>query len=542
MPLTFIDIEKQKTWRIWFFFLVLMLMYFIVILAVVAPFMPHLVIFTHAAGTGRILLSVLLVSFFAAGIHFFFAGYDAVSSVIRDLNAQPPDPTDEVHKTLMNILQEIHVVTGNAGKIQCAVIPTLSMNALAAADLKGNAVIAVTEGILSRLTRPQLETVIAHEAHHILSEDCLETTVAASLFGSLSGLIDRYSETRNGRSVLPPLLWPAWVALKASYLLNMFISREREYRADAAAVRMTRNPVALAETLYLLSRSWRGAGFIGSGFEMMCIVNPEVTALDETEGFWADLISTHPPIRKRIDVLLGMAHMNIAALNTKMNMQAEKAPAPSASGPAYYAMNPQQQWQGPFALAELGALPWLSPLTWVRMGDQQAIDRAWKDPLINTIFVARLSQDEKAAPDLSCPSCHQPLITESYEGTQIYQCRFCAGTLVDTDKIPRILARTGRERPCSERIKALALNAVKENQRMNAQQKLLNLNRSTVPLFSCPKCKNPMFRRFYSAALLIEIDQCSFCGITWFGQDELEMLQCLIEVKTLINRLKIEPT
>jgi Zn-finger nucleic acid-binding protein len=307
----------------------------------------------------------------------------------------------------------------------------------------------------------------------------------------------------------------------------MFISREREYRADAAAVRMTRNPVALAETLYLLSRNWRGAGFIGSGFEMLCIVNPTATALDESEGFWADLVSTHPPIQKRISVLLNMAHMNIAALDATMNGKTKKSIAPSPA--LFHAMNPQQQWQGPFSLAELSALPWLSPLTWIRTENQQPVERAWKHDALNALFVSRLSQGEKSGTDLACPSCKQALIMESYEGTQVYQCRFCAGTLVDTEKIARILARTGQDLACSERVKALAKTALEENQRAFAQQKLLKQHRTTTPLLACPKCKQPMYRGFYSGAYLIEIDRCSFCNITWFNQDELEMLQCLVQ-------------
>jgi len=526
MPLTFIDIEKHKTWRIWVFFLLLMLLYFVIILAFAVLLLPH-----AARVPMRLWFFAFLTALLISGIHFWFSAYNAVAEVIRGLEAQPPDPKDDIHKMLTNILQEINVVAGNKRKIQCVVIPSLSLNALAAADLKGEAIIGITEGLLSRLTRPQIEAVVAHEAHHVLSGDCLETTVAASMFGTLSSLVEKSAQTSRGRSFPHPALLLAWGLLMLGNFLNMFISREREYRADAAAVRMTRNPVALAETLYMLSRSWRGAGFIGSGFEMLCIVNPEATALDEAEGFWADLISTHPPIQKRIDILLTMAHMNIAGLDTKI--KAENASMASPSGPAYYAMNPRQEWQGPFNLAELSALSWLSPLTWVRIGDEQSIDRAWKNPFINTIFVARLSQDEKAAPDVTCPACHQPLVTESYEGTQIYQCRFCAGALVENSKIPRILARADRNQPCSERVKTLAKIQVKENQLKFAQQKPAILNRSSVPLFSCPKCKNPMYRGFYSGAYLIEIDRCSFCGITWFGQDELQMLQCLIELKPL---------
>ena len=517
MPLTFIDIEKQKTWRIGVLLVFLVLLYFAGILLFTLPFLldetPHMPM--------RFWVFTSLLALVVAGIHFWFAASNAVAAVQRSLSTQPPDPNDEVHKTFLNIIQEIHAVTGNTRQIQAAVIPTLSMNALAAVDLKGNAVIAVTEGLISRLTRPQLEAVVAHEASHIFSGDCLETTVGASLFGSLSTLVeDRNKTPRHSAFFL------AWLLLQLSKLVNMFISREREYRADAAAVRMTRNPVALAETLYLLSRNWRGAGFIGSGFEMLCIVNPMATALDETEGVWADLMSTHPPIQKRIDILLKMAHMDIAALDAKVN--GKKSMTSVFSPPLFRAMNPQQQWQGPFNLAELGALPWLSPLTWVRTGDQQAIDRAWKNDALNAFFVARLSQAEKTAPDMACPACRQPLIMETYEGTQVYQCRFCAGTLVDTEKIPRILARTGPDLSCSKRLKALAKTTQETNQRAFAQQRLLKQNRNAVPLLPCPKCKQPMYRGFYSGAYLIEIDRCSFCNITWFNQDELEMLQCLI--------------
>jgi len=523
MPLTFIDIEKQKTWRIGVFFLILVLMYFVVCLAFAFPFIGHAkFVFSRYWPFG------LLIACVIAGIHFLFTGYNAVDDVVVHLSAQEPDAKDDVHNVLLDIIQEINIATGSRKTIKCVVIPTLSLNALAAADLKGQAVIGITEGLLSRLTRPQLETVIAHEAHHIISGDCLESTVAASLFGSLISLLDKSSETPQGRNFPYPVLWPAWILLKLSYMLNMLISREREYRADAGAVQMTRNPVALAETLYLLSRGWRGAGFIGSGYEMLCIINPEATALDESETFWADLISTHPPIQKRIDVLLSMAHMNIAGLISKI--QAEAPTTASSSAPAYYAMNPQQQWQGPFTIAELGALPWLSPLSWIRTGDTEAIDRAWKDPLINTIFMTRLNQDQTVT-DYSCPACRQPLIMESYEGTQIDQCRFCAGILVENSKIPRILARTDPDRFCSERVKALAMTTIQENQRKFAEQKLMNLSRSAIPLLACPKCKNPMYRGFYSAAYLIEIDRCSFCGITWFDRDELAMLQCLIASK-----------
>jgi heat shock protein HtpX len=523
MPLTFIDIEKQKNWRIWLFFLLLMLIYFVGVALFTIAFLPsswysspRFWIFTGAM--------VLLVT----GMHFWFSAFDTVNTVIRTLSAQPPDPQDDIHSMLMNVMKEVHVVTGNKRMMKCVVIPSLSMNALAVVDLNGKSAIGITEGLLSRLTRPQLEAVIAHEAHHILSGDCLETTIASSLFGVYSSTFEKLVYTLRGRAFVSPAFLLSWLLLKLSYLVNMFISREREYRADSASVRMTRNPIALAEALYLLSRSWRGAGFIGNGFEMLCIVNPQVTARDETEGFWADLVSTHPPLNKRISILLKMARVSIADLDTKYRETATPGSHEPAD-PRYFALGPRQQWQGPFTLVELAVLPWLLPLTWISQGQDLPVDRAWKDPVLNTVFLSRLSQQAPSLANISCPTCRQPLIREVYEGTPIHQCRFCAGVLVNSDRIPRIIARTNRRQAWSERINVLAKTVVNENILRRPAQKRQDSAKATIPLLSCPKCGNPMHRGFYNQAHLIEVDRCSFRGITWFDQDELEMLQCLIE-------------
>ncbi|MFA5073744.1 MAG: zinc metalloprotease HtpX, partial [Nitrospirota bacterium] len=266
---------------------------------------------------------------------------------------------------------------------------------------------------------------------------------------------------------------------------------------------------------------------IGSGYQMLCIVNPEATLLDETEGFWADMISTHPPIRKRIEILLCMAHTDFSTLNGSRKSERSKSDSLIS---ACYALDPRHQWQGPFALSELAALPWLSPLTWVRMNSDQPIARAWENPFINQIFIAKLSQKQTVT-GCNCPACHLPLMQESYKGTQIRQCRFCAGVLVDTDKIPRILARTTVDEPCMARMHSLAKTVMHENQLAQTRQKLTRPVKNSILLVLCPQCGNPMYRGFYSGVYLIEIDRCSMCGITWFDQDELMMLQSLIEIK-----------
>ncbi len=478
----------------------------------------------------RYLLIVIAVSLLVASIHFYFSAFGAITFLKKNLGASKPDLEDGIHKRLKNIIDEVHVVTGNKRKIDCMVIPSLAMNALAVDNFRGNAVIAVTEGLISRLTRAQLEAVVAHEAYHILSGDCLEATVAASLFGIPASIIEG-SKNLSEHGMIHPLLIPAWILLKFSQMFNMFISREREYRADAGAVKMNRNPVALAEALHKISRGWRGTGFFGSGLEMLCIINPKASELDESEGWLSDLFSTHPPIRKRVGVLLRMARASLSQFYSRADAEKKAAiskPAKTAE-PLYYAFNEEQEWQGPFNLAGLSALPWLTPLTWIGTAPDEEIERASENPIMNAIFIKRLINTKAKTADLTCPNCKQALVEMPYERTQVYQCNFCKGTLVENNKIPRIIVRD--EEPCPERIRQFSSAVINEKQKRMTMKRLNPKEepKTYIPFKNCPKCKKPMFRRFYSLAYLIEVDSCGFCGITWFDKDKLEMLQCMVE-------------
>ncbi len=535
MPLTFIDIEKRKSWRISVLFIFLLFLYFCTTFALVQGFLllfPYTIFLMNPIfilTEPKYLLVIIAISFALAVIHFWFSAFRAVRIVMDNINASPPDPEDGLHRRLMNIVEEIHIVTGNKRKIKCVVIPSLSMNALAVADLRGEAVIAVTEGLVSRLSRPQLESVMAHEAHHILTGDCLETSIAASIFGMYASALEKMMGSGEEDSLgLHPSFLLFWILVKLSNLLNMFISREREYRADAASVRMTRNPLSMAEALYIISRNWTGVGFISNGLEMLCIVSPRITSLDESEGWWADLFSTHPPISKRIEILLRMARVDISTLETKLNVETETFTQDTPEIP-YYALDAKHQWQGPYTYTELASLSWLAPNTWISSGNERTIIRASENKLISKIFANRLSLTGKEISGFICPFCKQPLSDLSYEKTKVHQCNFCGGILIENVKVPRILART--EKRFTDRVKSLAKAVIMDNQRSIAIKKLKGAGVKTKPFILCPKCKNPMFRTFYSLAYLIEIDKCNVCGITWFDKDELEMLQYIIENK-----------
>jgi heat shock protein HtpX len=533
MPLTYIDIERQKTWRIGIFFLILLFMYFCVTFALLQGIVLFVFPFAFMK-TGGILLSgkplylaaIFGSALFMAAIHFWFSASDAVQAVMKNLGAIVPDREDGMHKRLLNIMDEIHVVTGNRRTIQCMVIPSLSMNALAVADLKGNAAIGITEGLLSRLSRDQTEAVLAHEAYHILSGDCMEASVATSLFGMYAAMIEKLRNLGEDDSPgLHPAFFLFWLLLKLSQLLSLFISREREYRADAAAVRMTRNPLSLAEALHLISRNWMGSSVIGSGLEMLCIMNLKDDASNGSEGFWSDLMSTHPPSGKRIDILLRMARKSIGDLEK----QAEKAPdiSPGAPGQRFFVLNQEKKWAGPFNAAELAALPWFSPRSWILRESGKDVRRAAEDTEAQAVFTSVSAQTSGTISKYHCPLCKQFLIEQPYEKTRVYVCRYCNGVLVDSLKIPRIIAR--REQECTKRIASLAKAVINDNQRKLLLKNMKGFRTFSKPLLNCPQCRNPMMRTFYSLAYLIEIDRCGYCGITWFEADELEMLQCLIE-------------
>jgi len=536
MSITFIDIERQKSWRIVMFFSALIVLYVLISFALVASFYP---LFPLGGFSLKLLLQkpaffivVLIISVTIALIHFCLSSLSAVSYIKKSLSALAPDPEDEIHRQLIHIVDEIQIASGMKINIQCLVIPSISVNALSAVDLRGNAIIAITEGLLSRISRPQLETVIAHEAYHILSGDCLETTIAASLFGIPSAAIEKAGDASQGRIFLVPAFLLAWLMVKVSCLLNMFISREREYRADAGAVRMTRNPLALAEVLYLLSHRWKGIGHIGAGFEMLCIMNTSDSIFDESDGWLADLISTHPPVNKRINILLQMAHTGISTLAGKMdentNMNLNERPEDM-----YYAIDNKYQWQGPFTIMELSVQPWLSAETWI-CNNSNAIVKASQIPLSDVILRKRFAGDAACASGYLCPSCRSPLLSATYEKTKIYHCRFCGGSLVDDVKLPRIIVR--KDIKYSERINALSRATLSENQIRMLARNRNNFAKVNMNFLYCPKCKNRMTRTFYSMAYLVELDRCSNCRLIWFEKDELEILQCMID-----NRMASRP-
>jgi heat shock protein HtpX len=490
-----------------------------------------------------------LFSVVLAAIHWLFTIPGALSRVESALRAQPPDEQDRYHRVYKNIVEEM-IISSGVRNVRPVILPSLSVNAFAAGDMRGNSIIGVTEGLLARLDRAQLQGVVAHEMAHIAEGDQIINTILCSLFAVYAQLMEvSISMAQNGGGVgarghgryssapfaLIVLMVALWIVRRGGLLLKMAVSRQREHLADATAVQLTRNPLGLAEALYKISRSWKGSGFVSEDLEPLFLVNPEEKWLDEKEGFIADLFSTHPPIRKRIFSLVNQARIPLSVLRKKIEEQKEKREeAKEIDKIPKWMVCRDGNWEGPFGVGELTMLKWFTPAVWISLEGKEDILKASEEPLLSNLFQNQLpsslphSKFSKEGQTHRCPRCHQALIVSDYEGVYVLRCTFCRGTLVRNDRLPRILAR--EEKGFSPEQQKWA-NHWESKARIRPKIPGPDVD----PHLHCPKCQKKMFRKFFSYAYFIVIDQCYRCKWTWFDSEELMLLQMLIEKRRSSN-------
>jgi heat shock protein HtpX len=179
--------------------------------------------------------------------------------------------------------------------------------------------------MLESLSRDELQGVAAHEMSHIKNFDIRLMLLLAVLVGSIALISDWarrslfYGQRRRdsksagsgaaGLVILVVWLIAVVLAPLISQLLAMFVSRKREYLADASGAELTRNPLALASALEKIDSRSEPTRSINQGTAHLCICDPKGHALGAREGGVADLFATHPPIDKRIEALKQMAYL-----------------------------------------------------------------------------------------------------------------------------------------------------------------------------------------------------------------------------------------
>ncbi|MCK4672831.1 M48 family metalloprotease, partial [candidate division WOR-3 bacterium] len=386
---------------------------------------------------------------------------------------------------------------------------------------------------------------MAHEMSHIVSKDCLQTTVACSLFSIYSEALAHFNKavsktelrsssifkgatqhdaTATGLVSLPVVML-LFITDTLGQLLNMFISREREYRADASAVKLTRNPLSLATALYKIGTHWRGAGYGGEHLSPIFILNPQYSKLDEHEDYFATLFSTHPPLVKRLQMLLDFAHADLAEITRYLKKDKGLKTEPEIIKPTLtFLAEHENKWAGPFTVLQLQSFDWVEPETKLRLKGVEEIINANEIPALNYFFQKRDEPIWKIR--RLCPDCREWLIIQEYEGLYVWRCAFCNGVLGEGNKLPRIFVR--KEKGFTERVQRFAQLLSKNAKKRHPH---FDIRLSVSHLRKCPKCGKNMVHKFYSYAYHIEIDTCSACNVTWFDIDELEILQCLIEME-----------
>jgi heat shock protein HtpX len=194
------------------------------------------------------------------------------------------------------------------------VIPTDSPNAFATGRNPQHASVAVTHGILGLLNDEELEGVLAHELGHVNNRDILISSVVATVAGAITMLAsmgrwamifggyersDRGGRGGGGLGALFMLI----VAPIAASLIQLAVSRSREYQADATGAHFTGNPYALASALQKIDANSRRTPMQATpSTAHLFIVQP---FLGVNAGTFANLFSTHPPVAKRIERLTG---------------------------------------------------------------------------------------------------------------------------------------------------------------------------------------------------------------------------------------------
>lgn len=251
------------------------------------------------------------------------SAYSGDAAVLSSATAMPIDENDPKYRQLVNVVEEMSIASG-IPRPKIYSIPDPDPNAFATGRDPLHASIAVTEGLVERLNRDELQAVIAHEMSHIRNDDIRLMTVVASLIGAVMLLTEfgtrmfrfgggrggkRNSKSGGGGIAILFVFWIIALVLApiVSRCLAMAVSRQREYLADASGAELTRNPQALVSALQKIEAADDPTRAIKKGTAHLCIADPLGSEANEREGFLADLLSTHPPMDKRIAVLKAMA-------------------------------------------------------------------------------------------------------------------------------------------------------------------------------------------------------------------------------------------
>lgn len=252
----------------------------------------------------QILYYFVFFSVFMSVLSYWFSD----KMVLMMTGAKPADKKDfpAIYELVESLAKK-----ANLPNPKIYIVKDSAPNAFATGRNPQNAVVAVTTGLLERLNKDELEGVLAHELSHIGNRDMLVSTVVVVLVGFVSILSDfflrsmlwsgsRDSDNRSGGAVIMFLsILGAILVPLAATLIQLAISRKREFLADASGALLTKNPKGLANALEKISQYPQSLRLANNTTAHLWFENPF-----RGRGVYK-LFMTHPPVEERIKALLG---------------------------------------------------------------------------------------------------------------------------------------------------------------------------------------------------------------------------------------------
>ena len=234
--------------------------------------------------------------------------YNCDKVVLASVKARPA--TREEDLQLTNILDALMITSGLTNKPRLYVVDSMQPNAFATGRNPENAVICVTTGLIEKLNYYELEGVVAHELAHVKNYDIMVSAVVSVMAGFVVMLSDwflriTFRRRRNDDDNANPIIMIIGlicliVSPIVSKLIQLAVSRRREYLADATAVSFTRNPDGLISALRKISADDTTMETASEGSAHMFIVTP---FKNKRKANKSSLFSTHPGIEERIQAI-----------------------------------------------------------------------------------------------------------------------------------------------------------------------------------------------------------------------------------------------
>jgi heat shock protein HtpX len=270
-----------------------------------------------------------VIALVIGSIQSLLSYFGGAALVLASVHARPLVPDSPKEQAVLDVVGEM-ALAARMPVPRAYIIDDVAPNAFATGRDPRHSVICVTRGLVDEMDREELQGVLGHEMAHVRDYDIRTMMMIAVLVGGIALLADfvyRWSwfggfGARDGRGdrdssdgsggnagalIAIAVFILAALAPIFSQLIAMAVSRQREYLADAASVEFTRNPRALLRALERLAQTESPLKNASRGIAHLFIVNPLEGTGDDDEGFFANLLSTHPPLGKRIARLRALA-------------------------------------------------------------------------------------------------------------------------------------------------------------------------------------------------------------------------------------------